>query len=364
MTYQICPICDQKLTRKNYCSHCRQRIRKPLTIDVDYYLNERHPETEHECTYHDYTSWSQEDAGADSRTAVPNQPRKSVVPNQPRKPAASVNRPAGTFSQPGKAASANRPAKTAAYPDRRPSTAGQSRTTAVLVIVVAAVLIFVSAVIFLLNAFERQIRNCGSSGIGVPESIQEADWDDLFPAGALSDDEYTERELTAEEVIAAGQTCNSMGHFRLTADELSGELIPYVNSLSGEAPREETASSNTEDSYGYSYYSTYYDYYYGEPGYFTLSADTATSQLHSITFSWNDASEAMDILEKTVGVLRGSGDWSLSEEETAGWLTDLKNRLDSIDFDTVSPEAIADSIDIFLSCEDDEYYFSIYKERE
>lgn len=91
MIYQICPICDQKLTKRNYCSHCHQRIKKPLTINVDYYLNERHPDTAHDCTYHDTPMQKQGSYTVNTGSAVPNKPRKTVPSAAPNRSAGSSN---------------------------------------------------------------------------------------------------------------------------------------------------------------------------------------------------------------------------------------------------------------------------------
>ena len=52
MKMKICPCCDQPIER-NYCKGCRKIVLKPLEQDVDYYLNTRHPDFEHACTYHE-----------------------------------------------------------------------------------------------------------------------------------------------------------------------------------------------------------------------------------------------------------------------------------------------------------------------
>lgn len=51
MKKKICPYCDQTVTG-NYCRGCRRIVWKPVVWDVDYYLNERHPESEENCQYH------------------------------------------------------------------------------------------------------------------------------------------------------------------------------------------------------------------------------------------------------------------------------------------------------------------------
>lgn len=52
MIKKMCPVCDLPVNAGNYCPRCRRVIRNPYTQNVDYYLNERHPEHETECGFH------------------------------------------------------------------------------------------------------------------------------------------------------------------------------------------------------------------------------------------------------------------------------------------------------------------------
>lgn len=52
MIQRICPICDQTMKSAHYCRKCHRWIKNPHVSDVGYYLNERHPAGETECTYH------------------------------------------------------------------------------------------------------------------------------------------------------------------------------------------------------------------------------------------------------------------------------------------------------------------------
>lgn len=52
MKKRICPICDQVMHSAHYCSACRSWVKEPYIMEVNYYLNESHPKTEAECSYH------------------------------------------------------------------------------------------------------------------------------------------------------------------------------------------------------------------------------------------------------------------------------------------------------------------------
>ena len=53
MIRRVCPICDQVMTGRHYCRICHSLVRHPRIQDVTYYLNERHPQNETACSYHD-----------------------------------------------------------------------------------------------------------------------------------------------------------------------------------------------------------------------------------------------------------------------------------------------------------------------
>lgn len=52
MGRKICPICDSRLEKGNFCQGCKRWIKNPVYINADFYLNERHPEVERDCEYH------------------------------------------------------------------------------------------------------------------------------------------------------------------------------------------------------------------------------------------------------------------------------------------------------------------------
>lgn len=54
MIRRVCPICDQVMTGRHYCRICHSWVRHPRIQDVTYYLNERHPQNETACSYHDF----------------------------------------------------------------------------------------------------------------------------------------------------------------------------------------------------------------------------------------------------------------------------------------------------------------------
>lgn len=82
MVRRICPICDHPMKGRYYCRECRSFVKHPYTMNVDYYLNERHPAKEGDCEYHhpsfmDPAASSQNQSGASNPARVSNQSRTS-----------------------------------------------------------------------------------------------------------------------------------------------------------------------------------------------------------------------------------------------------------------------------------------------
>lgn len=80
MVRRICPICDHPMKGRYYCTECRSFVKHPYTMNVDYYLNERHPAKEGDCEYHhpsfmDPAASSQNQSGASNPARVSNQSR-------------------------------------------------------------------------------------------------------------------------------------------------------------------------------------------------------------------------------------------------------------------------------------------------
>ncbi|MEG0813644.1 MAG: hypothetical protein RR225_04940 [Clostridium sp.] len=69
MTKMICPVCDKAMSTDHYCTFCRRWVKTPYVMNVDYYLNERHPARETNCEYH----------GSDARPAAHSTSAKQVT---------------------------------------------------------------------------------------------------------------------------------------------------------------------------------------------------------------------------------------------------------------------------------------------
>lgn len=92
MKKRLCPVCDSEMKWGHFCFGCRQWIREPKIVEVNYYLNERHPKGETDCLYHN---------GPEAAAAAERTKEKKAVS---RKPAGTGWKPAAEKKQPKKAA--------------------------------------------------------------------------------------------------------------------------------------------------------------------------------------------------------------------------------------------------------------------
>ncbi len=334
MEYRICPICDQKMTGAHYCVHCRQWIRNPLTINVNYYLNERHPDTEHDCSYHDYDDPAykmpspQTVPNQAARTAVPNRPVRKVIPNQPRRTAQASG------------------------------TGGRNILPAVVIAIFIIAMCVITVFFSLFKAIQDWIPDdIALSADSLDELLEQ--WDPGADNGDYEDVEYKSWELDESDVASAGVNCNSYGHFSVTGEQMASGLADAILDMGYSAGSDDSFSTNTEDSFGYTSFNKYRYYTFSSGDSLSVISDTATDQLHSVSISWADPDEALQIAKTVTALMRDSGDWTLSEAETAAWLDNLKNRLPELEYESVTPEGLGSGIDIFVaSYESDNYYIS------
>ncbi len=364
MEYKICPICDQKMTKPHYCDHCRQRIKTPLTINVDYYLNERHPDTEHDCSYHDYNDPaynmpSQQTAWQPDRQIKPNQPRRrQVIPNVPRRAQSGIP---GQMSMPFGQKKTYPAASGAPAPSSSASRTSGHKTAPIIALIV--IFIIAASLMSVFSFIYSAMKDIMSGDFALSRYEITDLWDtggDYEPAA-----EYESWELDDADVIAAEVNCSSYGHFQVTEDEIADDLLAFLAEMGYSATSDDTFTSNTEDSYGYTSFNRYTSFYFDNRGSLEILSDTATDQLHSVNISWTGADETIRIAEKITSILRANDDWSLSESDTAAWLDDLKDRLPKLEYEDVTPEDLRHSVYVFVSSyESDGYYISFDRWRD
>ncbi|MBR5267922.1 MAG: hypothetical protein IKU20_07000 [Lachnospiraceae bacterium] len=127
MKMKICPCCDQPI-EGIYCKGCRKIVWKPIEQEVDYYLNRRHPEFEHACTYHDVEVRK----SAKRMTAHEMEAKKDEIRTRMMQKAQGV-KPASQMTQ--RKPTANTAAKT-----KPTSNIGQARKKMITMVVTAIVI--------------------------------------------------------------------------------------------------------------------------------------------------------------------------------------------------------------------------------
>lgn len=388
MTYQICPICDQKLTKPHYCTHCRTRVKKPLTINVDYYLNERHPETDHDCTYHDYDQKTYQQPISSTTTSTASRTASRTggqIPGQVSMPFGQAGQPrtAGTSRTTTGSASgtartsttrtASRSTTTSTVKPNTPyrpgsTTTNRSQNTTVIIALVILVICITASMLFSMTRVLFTNMSLSLDGYnGGYSSLFSAFEETKEPEPASR--EYESWELTEEEVKALGQNCNSCGHFKTDADTMKNTMFSYVESLGYMADEIGEYSINNVDNYGYTYYSSSNQYSFAKEWvngqavgnqYIEILSDTATGQLHGFNPGWEELDEMLDILGIMVQQLEENGDWPMSGAETAKWIEELAEEIPNITYEYLShPKLEKMGIDVFVSNDEDYGYYYI-----
>lgn len=311
MEKRICPYCDQAMTGVMYCRGCKRLVLKPVIWDVDYYLNERHPESETQCQYHgDLHTGEMKGRGAmaGAGTAKKGQLRGGTgTQTRERKSAWG-----GTGTQTGAAESvwsgleswAKAQSQAAARPKAgakkqsggKKSAAGSFRSLG-LVLIIYAVLMLVSVGFKVYKSFQESSEELVKLFTSVAEPQPEPVWDEAAGAAAAAEPEedISIWERSDQEVRAAGIPCNGYGHFEVGEEEARAVFEGLLNDSSIEWGVDLSSSNQFMD--GYTWYNTTYEYYlYREGvywGFADLSFDTVDGRMHGLSLVMNEA-EAMN----------------------------------------------------------------------
>lgn len=143
MEKRICPVCDHAMKFSHYCHFCRSFVRRPVRVNLSYYLNERHPAHETDCEFHApvYKKNAQQNSMQPSRAPAANRPFRPAVQNQPSQSAAL-----GRLSGSGRPVQSQRFAENGRGQSLGRSEAGNSQTrkapSILIVIGVSLILMF------------------------------------------------------------------------------------------------------------------------------------------------------------------------------------------------------------------------------
>ena len=394
MKQKYCPYCDQKMTSGLYCSGCKRIVWHPYVQDVDYYLNERHPQHESDCLYHDGGSEypGSSASGTDSYAGVFKGNGTSTSTQGGKKKTNREKKAADPFQNMGNRMAGQRNAfehmksqleqyrsqadtcQSGTYSsqsaksimDRVNSERGRKKPFTGILIVVIIWLVF-SVGGNLLFLITHAIRE---SIYGIENIFDSSSGDLWSSADSNAVEVLGEGELSDEEVRAIGTNCTNYGHY-------DAQLADVTAALDRLLPQYGFSEWSMEDTYSYNYasddmswYNTDQAYYLSRDGEYvgsiTIYADTATDDLHGIGAYSSDEEafyQIVDVLEATFQEF-GYLDTDLSGQEVYQELINTEDMIVSKTDDSVNGFTTAYGPEIFASKEspsgDDFYSIQMY----
>lgn len=394
MKQKYCPYCDQKMTSGLYCSGCKRIVWHPYVQDVDYYLNERHPQHESDCLYHDGGSEypGSRASSTDSYAGVFKGNGTSTSTQGGKKKTNREKKAADPFQNMGNRMAGQRNAfehmksqleqyrsqadtcQSGTYSsqsaknimDRVNSERGRKKPFTGILIVVIIWLVF-SVGGNLLFLITHAIRE---SIYGIENIFDSSSGDLWSSADSNAVEVLGEGELSDEEVRAIGTNCTNYGHY-------DAQLADVTAALDRLLPQYGFSEWSMEDTYSYNYasddmswYNTDQAYYLSRDGEYvgsiTIYADTATDDLHGIGAYSSDEEafyQIVDVLEATFQEF-GYLDTDLSGQEVYQELINTEDMIVSKTDDSVNGFTTAYGPEIFASKEspsgDDFYSIQMY----
>ena len=394
MKQRYCPYCDQKMTSGLYCSGCKRIVWHPYVQDVDYYLNERHPQHESDCLYHDGGSEypGSRASSTDSYAGVFKGNGTSTSTQGGKKKTNREKKAADPFQNMGNRMTGQRNAfehmksqleqyrsqadtcQSGTYSsqsaknimDRVNSERGRKKPFTGILIVVIIWLVF-SVGGNLLFLITHAIRE---SIYGIENIFDSSSGDLWSSADSNAVEVLGEGELSDEEVRAIGTNCTNYGHY-------DAQLADVTAALDRLLPQYGFSEWSMEDTYSYNYasddmswYNTDQAYYLSRDGEYvgsiTIYADTATDDLHGIGAYSSDEEafyQIVDVLEATFQEF-GYLDTDLNGQEIYQELINTEDMIVSKTDDSVNGFTTAYGPEIFASKEspsgDDFYSIQMY----
>lgn len=394
MKQRYCPYCDQKMTSGLYCSGCKRIVWHPYVQDVDYYLNERHPQHESDCLYHDGGSEypGSSASGTDSYAGVFKGNGTSTSTQGGKKKTNREKKAADPFQNMGNRMAGQRNAfehmksqleqyrsqadtcQSGTYSsqsaksimDRVNSERGRKKPFTGILIVVIIWLVF-SVGGNLLFLITHAIRE---SIYGIENIFDSSSGDLWSSADSNAVEVLGEGELSDEDVRAIGTNCTNYGHY-------DAQLADVTAALDRLLPQYGFSEWSMEDTYSYNYASDDMSWYNTDQacylsrdgeyvGSITIYADTATDDLHGIGAYSSDEEafyQIVDVLEATFQEF-GYLDTDLSGQEVYQELINTEDMIVSKTDDSVNGFTTAYGPEIFASKEspsgDDFYSIQMY----
>lgn len=263
MKTKVCPCCDQPISGI-YCRGCRKIVLNPVVQDVHYYLNERHPENETDCSFHGKTT-------PETKTSD-----RVMTPFEAEAKKAEIKERMQTRGQEPKSSAkisnASNTRKTVLNGNTLPSKKTAESRASIVGITIFMV-VFMNVLLVLLRSFHH-------SGYDFTLGQRTAE------TAASAYAEWEEWELSDEEVKAAGIACTGYGHFDITYEDARQAFLDCVDDAGYMWSEGEPYSYNQKMN-EMSWFQTVYDYAIETEdayiGTVEIETDTATGQIHGIS---------------------------------------------------------------------------------
>ncbi len=358
MKMKICPCCDQPI-KGIYCKGCRKIVLNPVERDIRYYLNTRHPEFEHDCTYHDDGVRSSQHAMSASEIEA----KKAEIKARMLQRKQENQRDFGTIR------------KQSVSPTMARTTTGRSAEAnrkRMIAVITAAIAIFMLLFTFIMIGVINTMNDAiyGNWGEPVPEplasvaaleeSVEAVPWPDRehsleLPSPAETDPASMEEwELTDNEVRELGVSCNGFGHFPMIFDDVSEVLFECIRDAGYGWSMSAYSYNQFMDEY--TWYETVYELTIRNAdeyaGFLNINVDTATGEIHGMELYTEYEKGFFEVADIAVKFLEKVGAAENLSDGTEFFENAYKNRGDA-------GVCLQNGLEVLCSIPDDE--FDIYQ---
>lgn len=280
MEKKVCPYCDQPIGG-NYCKGCRRIVWKPVKTEITYYLNERHPQSEHNCQYH-----------GDLITGDAAEAKKAEIRERMAARPNSANRE-GTAAHPKK----NTIEKNIGKKNASGTKKGPSALKTIIIMYI--VLIFGSSFIRIAGSLIGSIGDTVSV-IAKPEP------ETVFIAESEEMDEW---ERSDDEVKAAGESCTAFGHFPVVFEDAESVFVENLESFGFQAEMDTYSYNQVMDHF--TWYETTYEYVMSADGQYAgildVDTDTATGEIHSFSMYTHEEDGFFKMVDMVLNFMEDAG---------------------------------------------------------
>ncbi len=358
MVRRICPICDRVMKMPHYCTTCKSWVRHPYVRDVTYYLNERHPNVETECEYHDggqqkrptpvrQTGQMQRtvDAGRDTRNEQGANGNSGWVRNDRGRAASesskSRRRTGQETGSPAAMPTMQRPR--AAMPDEdcpdtmrqnversrqeRERNRNKQGTGLMIFFVLMLLIIGLNIVRVIVSVGWDLLQDLGvqvGSGIVAEPDTEwfpmegEDEWSPKPDADSEWSDTYTEFEDW--EVREDGVACTMDGHFAISGENVADWMRELLGAYGLVIADESDYSYNVRYQDDDTWFATWraYDLETEDEDrypYVEINWDTATGELHSVEMMLETTGQYLSMTGDVLAYLKEEGAISAEEQE-------------------------------------------------